>query len=226
MGGFVKQVRTFLSRLVSSLAYFLRPFAMTLSPSYTYYHSHLIFAYRLTLQDPSSKRWNEVPDSIAREKVGQQIRETLAKMNPMKCEFRKVQRKTKIKRARLSATQSASTMLMSFASSASSSAVSFSSAGEEMPGSGTFDWGNNDAIDTDDNTPLQVDYSTLNSNSNNSISISPLLPPPSPPKISDSPIPFVQSSKVLHKDMQVSQLIPDWQNQQGQEQDRNYYCEI
>jgi hypothetical protein len=120
--------------------------------------------YRLTLQDPSSKRWNEVPDSIAREKVGQQIREIMAKMNPMKCEARKIQRKTKTKRVRLAATQSASKMLMSFSSSASSSAVSFSSAGEEMTCSVTSNWGNNDAIDTDDTTPLQVDYTALNSN--------------------------------------------------------------
>jgi hypothetical protein len=218
IGGFVKKVRLFL--VLPRLACFLRPFAtpnfwrvsriLPLTPSRA-----RIFLYRLTLQDPSSQRWHEVPDAIAREKVGQQIRETLAKTNPLKCEARKVQRKTKAKRPRLISATPISMVSSSSAVSMSSSAASFSSAGEEMDCSGTADWGNNEAIDTDDTTPLQVDFSTLNANSNYSISISPPPPPSSPPKGFDSPIAFVQSGKFLHKDMNVPQLVPDWQNQQG-----------
>jgi hypothetical protein len=150
----------------------------------------------VTQQDSSSQRWHEVPDAVAREKVGQQIRETLAKINPTKCEARKVQRKSKVNRPRqISAT---STSILS-----SSSTVSMSSSAT-----------NNDAIDTeDDTTPLQVDFSTLNSNSHNSISISPPPPPPLSQKGSNSPIAFVQSGKFLHKDTNVSQPIPDWHNE-------------
>jgi hypothetical protein len=188
----------------------------------------------LTLQDPSSQRWHEVPDAIAREKVAQQIRETLVKINPKKCETRKlqrlekakrprltlstnrkVQRLDKAKRPRLTLSTSASMMPSSSAVSMSSSATSLSSVREEFNCSGSAGWGNNDAIDTDDTTPLQVDFSTLTSNYNNSISISP--PPSLPPlsqKGSDSPIAFVQSGKYLHKNRYVSQPVPDWQNQQ------------
>jgi hypothetical protein len=166
--------------------------------------------YRLTLQNSSSQRWHEVTDAVAREKVGQHIRETLAKNNPMKCEARKVQRKSKAKRTRHISATSTAILSSSSTVSMSSSATSLSSVGEEMNCSGTTDWGNNDAIDTDDTTPLQVDFSTLNSNSHNSISIS---PPPSPlPQ--KGPIAFLQSGKFLHKDMHISQPIPDWHNQQ------------
>jgi hypothetical protein len=107
-------------------------------------------------------------------------------------------------------------MLFSSAVSMSSSATSRSSVvGEELNCSGNAGWGNNAAIDTDDTTPLQVDFSTLTSNYNNSISISP--PPSLPPlsqKGSDSPIAFVQSGKYLHKNRYISQPVPHWQNQQ------------
>jgi hypothetical protein len=207
IGGFVKMVRPLLSRLhFTTLRNAFFAVFHVLS-----YHSHILVRVffvpaNTTLQDHSSKRWHEVPDATAREKVGQQIRETLAKMNPMKCDARKVQRKTKAKRPRLSAT---STSMLS-----SSTAVSFSSTGEELSCSGTTD-------DTDDTTPLQVDFSTMHSNYNNSISISPPTPPPSPPKGFDNPIAFAQSGKSLHTDMDVSQLVPDWQDQQ--EQVWNYY---
>jgi hypothetical protein len=151
IGGFVKKVRLFYSRC------FLRPFAMALSLPFTHYCTAHTFSfayllYWLTLQDSSSQRWHEVPDAIAREKVGQQIRETLAKINPMKCEARKVQRKSKAKRPRQTSARSTSIISSSSAVSMSSSATSLSSAGEELNCSGTTDWGNNDAIDTDDTT--------------------------------------------------------------------------
>jgi hypothetical protein len=163
----------------------------------------------VTQQDSSSQRWHEVPDAVAREKVGQQIRETLAKINPTKCEARKVQRKSKVNRPRQISATSTSILSSSSTVSMSSSATSLSSVGEKLNCCGTADWGNTE----DDTTPLQVDFSTLNSNSHNSISISPPPPPPLSQKRSNSPIAFVQSGKFLHKDTNVSQPIPDWHNE-------------
>jgi hypothetical protein len=170
--------------------------------------------YGLTLQDPSSQRWHEVPDAIAREKVGQQIRENLAKINPMKSEARKVQRKSKAKRPRQTLSTSTSMMPSSSIVSMTSSATQLSSVGEEF-NCGNVDWGKKGAIDTDDTTPLQVDLSTSTSISKAPISIS---PPPSPPPLpqneSGSAFAFMQSSTHLHKNTYVCQSVPNWQNQQ------------
>ena len=186
IGGFVKKV---LTSFLLSLAFC--DLSRWLFRTHTF--SFAYFFYWVTLQDSSSQRWHEVSDAIAREKVGQQIRETLAKINPTKCEARKMQRKSKAKRPRQISATSTSILSPSSAVSMSSSATSLSSVGKELNCSGTADWGNNDAIDTeDDATPFQVDFSTLNSNSHNSIPISPP-PPPLSQKESNSLIAFVHS---------------------------------
>lgn len=175
IGGFVKKVR-----LTGSSCWLLMPF-----------HTYLThtFLARFSPQDLGTQRWYVVADATAREKVGQQIRESLAKQNPNKCEARKIQRKTKSKRPRLS---------MSSAASISSSTVSLSSS-EEFS-SLSID----DAVDTN---PLQVDFNT-----------STLPPPPPPSKGFDSPNGAAQSGKFFHQDL-MCQLVPDLHRRQQQLQD-------
>lgn len=47
-------------------------------------------------QDPNTKIWEEVGDDVAREKVGQLLRESMTKKNPNKLQQRKEQRKAKV----------------------------------------------------------------------------------------------------------------------------------